>query len=723
MSSTKRPEFTVTVQSGILQSLGIDMYSTLGKCLVEFVANAYDGEASKVEITIPFKEIDPARVEVRRAAKERVAKGEIDPFTLLNEPLPKSIVVSVKDDGSGMTPDDVQSKFLPITRNRRLDAATGKQTRVKSETGKRFVMGRKGLGKLAGFGVAECIEITTKREGDDFATVFSLDQDQFSNIADIAHVKITPSYKEGQNIGEHYTEIRLSRLKCDAVRHGDKTLKKTMVDNFFGIKPDDFAMLLNGEPLLPPETEYDLQYPPDRGTSGMATSFVEIDEGSVKIPFDYVVKFRKPGDHLQARHRGALIYCTGRLAAGPTLLNLPTGMHSFHSTDYMECTVVADELDRHGVDLINTNRTQLKENNELVQVLLDKITEIMAEAVRAHGKHREAETEKELEAHPDATMPLRIVEQLPSKQRRLARRLIGVVAQRFSPGTEEFKELAPLIVQSMNATEVLIRLTEAGSGAKEISEIGELLRELAEVERSDVLKLYRGRRSGITALEMLIAKGEDYWRKKQFEDELHDLLKANPWLIRPEYSRYLTSNQTMGTVATELAKYLSIDEFASAVDQTSDERPDLAFAMADATHPHEIHIVELKSPALPLAYAHLDQLRDYMFKTEEFLRPRYSHPLRVFGTLIGTRPPATTTAEGSRRLNDEIAKKPTNALWEVLDIREVLSNSRRAHLDEIKVLEDAEREGNAEEAEAVAVKEREPKKLADVKPRAITSSG
>lgn len=693
MAPQRRNEFTVTVQSGILQSLGIDMYATLGKCLVEFVANAYDGEASETLISIPFEEIEASRAEVR-GAKQRVAQGQIDPFALLNEPLPETIVVTVRDDGGGMTPTEIQEKFLPINRNRRLDAS-GKHTYLKSETGKRFVMGRKGLGKLAGFGVAERIEVVTKKKGDDFATSFALDQKIFSEVTDIGQVKISPEYLDGQDPTEHYTEVRLSRLKRDAVRQRDETLKKTLIDNFFGIKPEDFSMVLNDEPLLAPKVEYDFEYPPDRGASGMASATVEIEEGSVEIPFDYVVKFRKPGEHLPARHRGARIYCNGRLAAGPSLLNLPSGLHSFHSSDYMECIVVADQIDRHGVDLINTGRTQLKENNELVQELLQKITEAMTEAVRAHGRHRETAAEKELNTHRDAELPLKIVDQLPARQKRLARRLISIIAQRFSPGTEEFKELAPLVVQSMNATEVLIKLTEAGTSPRDLSYMGHLFRDLADIERSDVLKLYRGRRSGITALEQLIDKGEENWRKRQFEDELHDLLKSNPWLIRPEYSRYLTSDQTMSSVASELAKYLGVDDYAAdpaSSEAKGDERPDLVFTMADASHPHEIHIIELKSPALPLGYSHLEQLRRYMFKTDEFLRPRYSHPYRIFGTLIGTRPPPTTTAEDNRRLIKEISNRSLEELWNVVDVRELLANSRRAHLDMIQVLEQAEKE-------------------------------
>lgn len=706
LPSAKRNDFTVSVQSGILQSLGIDMYSTLGKSLVEFVANAYDGEAPGAKISIPFDDIESARAKVRAAAKARVLRGEIDPFTLLNEALPEDIVVVVRDEGTGMTPDEIQDKFLPITRNRRLDPKGG-ATHLKSDTGKRFVMGRKGLGKLAGFGVAERIEIRTKKAGDEFATVFMLDQEQFSTVSDIGKVTITPAYEDKQPKEQHYTEIRLSRLKCDAVRQGDESLKRILVNNFFGIDPTDFGIELNGDVLAPEQVEYDLEYPTTRGANGMAPSSIDLEDTALKLQFDYVVKFRKPGAHLSARHRGARIYCNGRLAAGPSLLDVPTGLHSFHSTDYMECVVVADDLDRHGVDLINTNRTQLKENNEIVRALLAKVSDLMTEAIRAHGRYRDRVVKEETEKHPDAQFSLKIIDQLSKKQKVLARRLVNVVAHRFAPGTNEFRELAPLIVRSMNATEVLIKLTEAGTSAKEISQIGDLLRDLAEVERSDVLKLYRGRRSGITALEALIAKGEEFWRKKQFEDEVHDLLRANPWLIRPEYSRYLTSNETMASVATDLARELGVDDFAPQPKPGEDpdnERPDLTFTMADTSYPHEIHIVELKSPALPLTYAHLDQLRNYMFKTDEFLRRRYKHHFRIFGTLIGTRPPPTTTAAGSRRLNLEVAKRPTGELWEVVDLRELLESSRRAHLDIIEALESAE---NAENEEEVLVEEEE----------------
>ena len=153
------------IQGGILEALGINMYNTLGKCLVEFISNSYDGDASRVDITIPVDEIATARQRVREAAKIEVVEGRRDPFTILLAPLPDDVVVTVKDDGHGMTWQELRDKFLPLNRKRRADDE-GAESRIDSESGRRFVIGRKGLGKLAGFGAAEKITVTSKRKGD-----------------------------------------------------------------------------------------------------------------------------------------------------------------------------------------------------------------------------------------------------------------------------------------------------------------------------------------------------------------------------------------------------------------------------------------------------------------------------------------------------------------------------------------------------------------------------
>lgn len=71
-----------------IQHLGISMYSTLPPVLGELVANAYDANASKVDVYL-YDNIDP-----------------------------KQIIVS--DDGDGMTFSELNDKYLRIWSNRKV---------------------------------------------------------------------------------------------------------------------------------------------------------------------------------------------------------------------------------------------------------------------------------------------------------------------------------------------------------------------------------------------------------------------------------------------------------------------------------------------------------------------------------------------------------------------------------------------------------------------------
>lgn len=100
-AATARPTtFPLRIQGGMLEALGINMYSTIGKCLVEFVANAYDSEARKVTITIPFEAIQTARDKVKAEAREAVKQKKRDPFTALLTPLPDAVAISIEDDST-----------------------------------------------------------------------------------------------------------------------------------------------------------------------------------------------------------------------------------------------------------------------------------------------------------------------------------------------------------------------------------------------------------------------------------------------------------------------------------------------------------------------------------------------------------------------------------------------------------------------------------------------
>ena len=102
------------------------MYSTLPPALAEIISNSYDADAENVIITLSEE-----------------------------NGVPKEI--KVDDDGIGLSLDEIKDKFLIIGRNRRLEGDEP------SANLKRLPTGKKGLGKLALFGLARIITVTTNR--------------------------------------------------------------------------------------------------------------------------------------------------------------------------------------------------------------------------------------------------------------------------------------------------------------------------------------------------------------------------------------------------------------------------------------------------------------------------------------------------------------------------------------------------------------------------------
>ena len=127
-----------------IEHLGIKMYSQLPYALAELVANAYDAGASNANI-----------------------------FLYDNDLGDKRIVIS--DDGDGMSYEEVRDNFLVIGRKRR----DTDESRTNSKG--RKITGKKGLGKLALFGIGKVIEIETTKAGESQKTVFMLDWDGILN--------------------------------------------------------------------------------------------------------------------------------------------------------------------------------------------------------------------------------------------------------------------------------------------------------------------------------------------------------------------------------------------------------------------------------------------------------------------------------------------------------------------------------------------------------------
>jgi len=216
----RKEKLSMSIHVGMLEALGVNMYTSVGQSLVEFIANGFDADAKKVVVEFPFDRIEKEHKRIRDVAK----KSGFDLKQGVYDTLPSEVEIVISDDGHGMTVDEIEAKFLVLSRNRRKEGTEGQ----KSESGNRTVMGRKGLGKLAGFGAAQEAEICTKREGGTYSTTVKMDFEEISSKEDVGEVVFEPVYIEGLDPDKHGTTVKLRRLRSYSIKASESAVLKSL---------------------------------------------------------------------------------------------------------------------------------------------------------------------------------------------------------------------------------------------------------------------------------------------------------------------------------------------------------------------------------------------------------------------------------------------------------------------------------------------------------------
>lgn len=118
----KKEIYELSVDLQVLKHLGVGLYSNLPSVVSEMVANAYDADAEEVEISID---------------KDTIA---------------------IKDDGLGMNVEDANKKFLTVGYDKR-EKEKDVEGKVLTLKLSRLPMGRKGIGKLSTFAIANTVKV------------------------------------------------------------------------------------------------------------------------------------------------------------------------------------------------------------------------------------------------------------------------------------------------------------------------------------------------------------------------------------------------------------------------------------------------------------------------------------------------------------------------------------------------------------------------------------
>lgn len=203
--------YVMRISLNVLNHLGLSLYSNTAAVLAETIANAWDADASQVA------------VDVDSATK----------------------TISVSDNGVGMNLEEINQKFLYVGYQKRTGAGEFRTPKGRKP------MGRKGIGKLSLFSIANRISVYTKKKGE-LPQSFLMDSQKIRNEIQTENASTPGIYKpeqieHDQLIAEHGTILRIADLKKLRITANTVTGLKKRISRRFSILGSDFKILVNGE--------------------------------------------------------------------------------------------------------------------------------------------------------------------------------------------------------------------------------------------------------------------------------------------------------------------------------------------------------------------------------------------------------------------------------------------------------------------------------------------
>jgi hypothetical protein len=214
------PEYTMRISLNILDHLGVNLYSDVPPVLSEVVANSWDADASEVDIDIDIEH------------------GKI----------------TITDNGHGMTLNNMNKKYLTVGYDRRNDDK--KQNMVRTAEYDRHIMGRKGIGKLALFSIADTVEVQSVTEEGKHGFVMSAQKiKEQSRKEQNSREEVTPYHPDPLPddkimLDKNGTRITLTKLKTRVTKATSNALKKRLARRFSIIGSEhNFTVKINGDPV------------------------------------------------------------------------------------------------------------------------------------------------------------------------------------------------------------------------------------------------------------------------------------------------------------------------------------------------------------------------------------------------------------------------------------------------------------------------------------------
>lgn len=215
--------YQMGISLNVLNHLGLNLYSNTPAVLAEVIANSWDADAQNVDVQFDFE----------------------------------NNTIKIVDDGHGMSVADINEKYLYVGYQKR--TVIGLRT-----PGGRRPMGRKGIGKLSLFSIADRYSVHTLKAGGE-KEAFLMDANKIRDVIKSEDPSALSRYEPDQvkfneSIGTHGTIIHISKLKKMRLTKATVSGLKKRIARRFGMNiisdGAQFSILINGVKVTWQDRDY-----------------------------------------------------------------------------------------------------------------------------------------------------------------------------------------------------------------------------------------------------------------------------------------------------------------------------------------------------------------------------------------------------------------------------------------------------------------------------------
>jgi len=609
-------KYTMNISLNVLNHLGINLYSNVPSVLSEVVANSWDADASIVKVSIDSD---------------------------ANE-------ITIIDNGFGMSLEDINSKFLEVGYTKR-EAQFSETPKYK-----RKVMGRKGIGKLSMFSIANTIEITSKKENQ--LNAFKLDvEDIKKSIKDEQSLYHPVEINANEIEFESGTKIVLKNLKKNI--NTTEQYLKTRIARRFSIIGDeyDFSVKINNHEVSVLDRDYfhKIEYLWHFGESGK--KYIDYCNNSKKLEetekFDSTISIE--GIEYNISGWLGLVKESGDLQDGDDNLNKVVVMvrnkmaqedilEEFRDggmyTKYLFGEIHADFLDMDEQDDIATSsRQKIIETDPRYKELKKFIAEKLKHIAKKRAEYKNKSGKNEALKHPAIK---EWFNSLKKDTKKRAEKLFGKINQ-ITTDSEHQKQLLKhgiLAFETMRYSDTLDRLEEVDINQFEV--FTEVFSEFDEIEKTLYYEITKGRVE-------IINKLKEHVDNDALEKVLQEYLYDHLWLLDPAWDRISENplmEESVHKAFSDISKKLTPEEKKG--------RMDIKYRKTSGKH----IVIELKRASVSIDTDTLrPQVKKYMNGLEKQLeKAGIKEPIEAI-CIIGKKPKDWETAEKEERSKRSLAEE------------------------------------------------------------------